>query len=58
MKAFILSAAVLVSASMPVAAGAAPVVQSKQSVCERVIVVLEDGTQVPGMLCYMNGGRT
>lgn len=58
MKRVLFSAATLISAIMPIAAHAAPVTSPTQSVCERVIVVLEDGSEVEGMLCYMVGGRT
>jgi predicted transcriptional regulator len=58
MKRILFSVAAMASAIMPIAAHAAPAATPKQSVCERVIVVLEDGSEVEGMLCYMVGSRT
>jgi hypothetical protein len=63
MKRVLISAATLFFAIMPIAVHAAPVSTAsitapKQAVCEKVIVVLEDGSAVEGMLCYMVGGRT
>jgi len=58
MKRVLISSAALIAATLPFAAHSATgTTVSKQAICVEAIVTLPDGSEVPGYICYGDGGR-